>query len=149
MKRSMIAVCLLLLSPSSVIACVEDHNPGVGWADQRPMRWSIYGNGAESMGSDRLVDVSLVAGVSGAVILLGVVVRAIVRSARYAAASPVQAEEETPLALPFDGPACEPSLALPEPDIEAMGASSWDLGDVSAASAPWGAVMVESPCCSF
>ena len=31
MKRSMIAVCLLLLSPARVLACVEDHNPGAGW----------------------------------------------------------------------------------------------------------------------
>ena len=35
MKRSMIAVCLLLLSPSEVIACFEDHNAGAGWFDQQ------------------------------------------------------------------------------------------------------------------
>ena len=33
MKRSMIAVCLLLLSPGTVIACFEDHNAGAGWFD--------------------------------------------------------------------------------------------------------------------
>ncbi len=149
MKRSMIAVCLLLLSPSRVIACFEDHNPGAGWVDQRPMRWSIYGDAAESMGRDRLMDISLVAGVSGVVILLSVVVRAIVRTARHAAVSPAQAEEEIPLALPFDGPPCEPSLALPEAQVAAGGGLSWDLADAHAVSAPWGAGMVDSPCCSF
>ena len=65
MKRSMIAVCLLLLSPSHVIACIEDHNAGAGWFDQQTSRWSSYGNAAQAMQRDMLMDVSLFAGGRG------------------------------------------------------------------------------------
>ena len=46
MKRSMIAVCLLLLSPGTVMACIEDHNTGAGWFDQQSSGWTSYGTGA-------------------------------------------------------------------------------------------------------
>ena len=79
MKRSMIAVCLLLLSPSHVMACIEDHDAGSRWFDQQTSVWSSYGNDTHSMNRDVLMNVSLFAGGSGVLILVGVLFRAMCR----------------------------------------------------------------------
>jgi hypothetical protein len=148
MKRSMIAVCLLLSSPSTVMACYEDHNAGPSWFDQQTLYWPGYGNGALAMPRDKLMVVSLVAGGSGVVILLGVLVRAMIRAARTAPLSLPQLEEETPLALPFDGPACEPYCARSEPDFAACGWWSPEIEEIYSGSATWDASSVD-PCGCF
>jgi hypothetical protein len=144
MKRSMIAVSLLLLSPGEVIACYEDHGAGAGWFDQQTMRWSGYGNAGQATQTDKLLEMSLAAGVSGVVILLGVVVRTMIRAAGRAGVSPLQPEEETPLVLPFDGPACEPYCGWSEPDFEESGWSAPEIEEVYAGSATWAANSVNS-----
>ena len=85
MRRSLIAVCLLLLSPSSARACYEDHKAGAGWFDERPSQWSNYGIGAQAAQRDKLMDVAVFAGGSGVLILLGVFMRTLLNAARRAA----------------------------------------------------------------
>ena len=76
MKRSMIAVCLLLLWPGPAIACYDDHKASAGWIDEQPGRWSGYGIVAQAGQSGRLMGLSLFAGGSGVMILLGLIGRA-------------------------------------------------------------------------
>ena len=147
MKRSMIVVCLLLSSPSTVIACYEDHNAGPSWFDQQSLQWSGYGSAAQAMQRDKLMVVSLVAGGSGVVILLGVFVRTMIRAARTAALALSVPEDETPLALPFDGPACEPYCARKDPDFAVCGWSSSEIEENYAGSATWDASLVDPCCC--
>jgi hypothetical protein len=146
MKRSMIAVCLLFSLPSTVIACYEDHNAGPSWFEQQSLHWSGYGIAGQSMQMDKLMDVALAAGGTGALVLLGVVVRAMIRAARRAPVSPAQPVEATPLGLLFDGPACEPMCARPEADFAAICWSPSEFEDVHAVTAPWGAGTIDSPC---
>jgi hypothetical protein len=119
MKRSMIAVCLLLLSPGTVMACIEDHNTGAGWFDQQPSGWTSYVTGAQALHRDRLLDVAFFAGGLGAVILVGVSYRAMCLVPRRAQVSPSQPATVVPLALPMDAPAFEPLCADPWLDCEA------------------------------
>ena len=88
MRRSLIAVCLLLLTPSSVQACYEDHNAGEGWFDEHSARWSNYGVRARAAKRDRLLDMSIFAGGSGVLILLSVFMRTLLRAARPARPKP-------------------------------------------------------------
>jgi hypothetical protein len=107
MKRSMIAVCLLLLSPSGVMACYEDHNAGAGWFDPEASRWPNYGSAARALHHDKLMDVSLLAGGSGVAILIGVLIRAMCRAGRQPV-SRLQPVTRVPLAVPIDRPTSEP-----------------------------------------
>jgi hypothetical protein len=134
MKRSLIAVCLLLLSPSSVMACIEDHNTGAGWFDQQPSGWTTYGTGAQALHRDRLLDVALFAGGLGAVILMGVAYRATCLAPRRAPMSPSQPGALVPLALPIDAPAFEPLCAEPWLDIDAQDWPSPRIVDVHSSS---------------
>jgi hypothetical protein len=118
MRRSMIAVCLLLLSPSTVLACDEDHSPGAGWFDRQPPVWSSYGTGAEALHRDRALDVALFAGGLGVVILAGVCYRAMRAAAGPAPAGRSQPATIVPLALASDAPAFEPLCADPLGDFE-------------------------------
>jgi hypothetical protein len=144
MKRSMIAVCLLLLSPSRVIACYEDHNAGAGWFDQQTLRWSSNGNAAQRMQRDTLMDVSLFAGGLGVVILLGVAVRAMIQATRHAPISRSQPEERVRVALPFDGPICEPRCDGSFLEFDELG---WSSSEMQADSTKWAASAVDSFCC--
>ncbi len=109
MKRSMIAVCLLLWAPGTVSACIEDHNAGAGWFDEHTLRFTGYGSRGQVVQRDWLVDASHIAGGVGVAILLGVLGRGIFRAARQTGAAPVGWDERMPLAVPFDEPPCEPS----------------------------------------
>jgi hypothetical protein len=109
MKRSMIVVCLLLLSPGGVTACIEDHNPGAGWYDQQPSGWSGYGVLGQGLHRDRVQDVSLFAGGLGITILVGVMFRAMCQASRKACTSDAQADTYVPLVMPMDAPAFDPS----------------------------------------
>jgi hypothetical protein len=111
MKRSLIAVCLLLLSANSVMACVEEHNTGAGWFDQQPSGWASYGTGAQTMHRDRLLDVALFTGGLGALILVGVAARAVCRAPGRAEVNPSQPATIVPLALPMDVLAFAPMCA--------------------------------------
>ena len=82
MKRFMITVCLLILTAKPVMACIEDHDKGTGWFEEQTSRWSSYRNGTSAMHLDMLMDVSLFAGGSGALILVGVLFRATSQAAR-------------------------------------------------------------------
>jgi hypothetical protein len=109
MRRLLFAVCLLLLTPSPVMACYEDHKAGAGWFDEPSSRWSNYGIGAQAAQRDRLMDVSVFAGGSGVLILLGVCMRSFLRAAQRAAD---ESRERVPLAMPNDSPPCEPLCVL-------------------------------------
>ena len=147
MKRSLIAVCLLLLSPSRVIACYEDHNAGAGWFDQQTLRWSSNGSTAHTMQRNILMDVSFLAGVSGVVILLGVLVRAKIQAAGYTSVSPLQEEEQVPLVVPFDAPVCDPRCGASGLEFKADGWSTSEMWEMRAESATWAASAVDSFCC--
>ena len=144
MKRSMIAVCLLVCSPSTVIGCYEDHN--VGWFDQQTLRYTSYGSGVWETKRDMLMDLSLIAGASGVLMLLFSVARAAMRAGRQSVDSPTAPEVEVPLELPFDGPACEPFFVRAAPDFMAYGWSSSEIDSVHAVQAPWAAYNVDSVC---
>jgi hypothetical protein len=111
MKRSMIAVCLMLLSPGTAMACIEDHNTGAGWFDQQPSGWNSYSTGAQALHRDRLLDVAFFAGGLGALLLVGVSYRAMCPAVWRARVSPSRPAMFTPLALPVDSPASEPLCA--------------------------------------
>jgi hypothetical protein len=147
MKRSMIAVCLLLLSPSRVIACYEDHNAGAGWFDQQTVRWSNNGNSAQTRLRDTVMDVSLFAGGLGFVILLGVLVRAMIQASGQGPVSRLEPEERVPLALPFDGPPCEPCCVRLDFKFDENDWSSSGVQEDGAVSATRAASPVDSFCC--
>lgn len=119
MKRSMIAVCLLLLSPSHVIACIEDHDAGSRWFDQQTSVWSSYGNDTHSMNHDVLMNVSLFAGGSGVLILVGVLFRAMCRVGPQA--DSLQLSGGLPVGSSLDWPTYEPFTAGEEDSRD----SSW------------------------
>ena len=118
MKRSTIAVCLLLLSPSGVMACYDDHNTGPGWFDEHTPRWSTYGSVPQTMHRDKLMEVSLFVGGLGVVILVGVAIRAKRQAARHIAISPLEPATGLFLAEPFDGPTCEGFCVQDGPDSQ-------------------------------
>jgi hypothetical protein len=107
MRRFLIAICALLLTPSSVMACYEDHKAGAEWFDEPSSNWIKYGMGAHAAQRDGLMDVAVFAGGSGVLILLGVGIRTHLRAARRAAAETLE-PAGLPLALANDGPPCEP-----------------------------------------
>ena len=76
MKRSMIAVCLMLLSPERLMACIEDHNSGAGWIDQQPSSWSHYSTWEQVAHRNSVQDISLFVGGMGLTILTGAFYRA-------------------------------------------------------------------------
>ncbi len=111
MKRMVIAVCLLVLSPSGVMACYEDHSPGAGWLDERSGRSPNFGGALQSVYRDAVMDGSLAAAGSGLVILLGVLVRARRQTAGRASGSELQPATRIPLVVEIDRPPCDPILA--------------------------------------
>ncbi len=144
MKRSMIAVCLLVCSPSTVMACSEDHN--AGWFDQQTLRWTGSGSGGQATQSDRVMVLSLMAGASGVLMLLGSVAWAAMRAGTQTADSPSAPEVDVPLALPFDGPACEPFCVRSAPEFTMYGRLSSEIESGHAVQAPWAALHVDAFC---
>jgi hypothetical protein len=140
MKRSLIAVCLLLLSPNAILACFEDHNPGAGWLDQQRSSGSSYGTGAQALRRDGLLDVALFAGGLGGVILVGVSYRAMRVVPEAARVIRWQPATLVPLALPLDAPAFEPLCAMSCLHSEAPEWSSPQSFDVQSS-----AIMDHSP----
>jgi hypothetical protein len=114
MNRSMIAVCLLFLTPGRAMACIEDHNSGAGWFDPQPSAWSGFGPGTQSLQRDRVQDVSLFALGLGATILVGVLFRAMCQASRMASASDTQSDTLVPLVMPMDAPVFDPSCTQNE-----------------------------------
>jgi hypothetical protein len=147
MRRSLIAVCLVLLAPLSVKACYEDHNPAAGWAEDKRPFWSNYGIGAEGVQRDRLMDVSMFAGGSGVLILLGVSLRAFLLAARRDAVEMVESASLVPLALPTDGPPCEPQCVLTGLDSQDDTWAPVDFRDVSDEAFPGVTLPVDSLHC--
>ncbi|HZW32021.1 MAG TPA: hypothetical protein VFF52_15020 [Isosphaeraceae bacterium] len=100
MRRSTIAVCLLL-SPVPVFACF-DHPPGVtaGWIEERPRSaWDLARGTAEETRWEELLGMASLAAGSG-VLLLAVALRA----ARRGRMHPLEPAAPRPLGLPFDRP---------------------------------------------
>jgi hypothetical protein len=118
MARSMIAVCLLLLSPGAVIACDQDHNAGAGWFDEQSLRFTGYGNGGRAVGRDWVADVSHFAGGVGVAILLGVLGRGMFKAARRTCVAPLGWDERMPLADPFYEPLCEPGCGWSTTELD-------------------------------
>jgi hypothetical protein len=108
MKRSMIAVCLLVLTPGQAMGCIEDHNPGSGWFDSQPSEWASLSASGQVPQRDRVQDVSLFALGLGATILVGVLFRAMCQASRTASASETRSETFAPLVMPMDAPVFDP-----------------------------------------
>jgi hypothetical protein len=119
MRRFVIAICALLLAPSSVMACYEDHGLGAGWFDDGSSNWTKYGTGARPAQRNKLMDLSIFAGGSGVLILLGVGMRTLLRSAQQPEFETIESSARVvPLALPNDGPPCDPQCVLAGPDSQ-------------------------------
>ena len=108
MKRSMIAVCLLSLTPGRAMGCIEDHNPGAGWLYEQPSEWASFSASGQVSQRDRVQDVSLFVLGLGATILVGVLFRAMCQAARIASASETQSDTVAPLVMPTDAPVFDP-----------------------------------------
>jgi hypothetical protein len=108
MKQSMIAVCLLVLTPGRAMGCIEDHNPSSGWFDPQPSEWAGYGTEVQSLHRDRVQDISLFALGLGATILVGVLFRAMCQASRIASASETRSDTVAPLVMPMDAPVLDP-----------------------------------------
>jgi hypothetical protein len=111
MKRAMIAVCLLVLSPSGVRACYEDHSPGAGWFDERSGRGPNHGGALRSVYRDSLIEGSLATAGSGLMILLGILVQTRRSRAERASGFQMPAGTRTPLVVEIERPPCDPILA--------------------------------------
>jgi hypothetical protein len=116
MKRLMIAVCLLLLAPSHVMACIEDHNTASGWFDRETARRASSGAGANASDHDWLTEVSLFAGGLGVLILVGVLFRATFRAAQRSDAVPFS--DDVTSGAPLDESMWEPLIADAAADIQ-------------------------------
>jgi hypothetical protein len=105
MRRSTIAVCLLLLSPTSVSACIDELPVQGEWFYKEPSSRSDYNPLAESMErDDTTMVVSVIAGGVGVAILPGLSFRAAWRSRTRGALVAPEGARPVPLALPFDRP---------------------------------------------
>jgi hypothetical protein len=106
MRRLVIAVCLLLLWPISVRACIEHGAPG--WFTDRPQQsWEIPRVRADAIGLDDVVGMSVFLGSSGAGVFGVLFLRALCRRAitgRQHARKPVPG---VPLAVPSNEPVRE------------------------------------------
>ena len=146
MRRSLIAVCLLLLTPSSVQACYEDHN-AVRAGSMSILRGGRITELAQAAQRDRLLDMSIFAGGSGVLILLSVFMRTLLRAARPAAAETLDAASRVPLAMPADSPPCEPLCVLVDFDSQDHVWSSVEFHDLRDESLTGTTLPVESFCC--
>jgi hypothetical protein len=80
MRRASIAVCLLLAFPSSVLGCIDEHNPQqTGWSLEMPSTsWSFSSEGAAET---RMLEFSMIGAGVASLALVGVSFRALSRSA--------------------------------------------------------------------
>jgi len=102
MRRSTLAVFLLLISPVPVWAC--DGHAGVApeWFAERPRSaWELAQGRGEEMRWEELLGAAGLAAGSGAMLLVGVSLRAASRGRK----PPREPAAPTPLAVPFDRPA--------------------------------------------
>ena len=102
MRRSTLAVCLLLISPVPVWAC--DGHAGVApwWFAERPRSaWELAQGRAEEMRWEEVLGAAGLAAGSGAMLLAAVSLRAASRGRK----PPREPAAPTPLAVPFDRPA--------------------------------------------
>ena len=131
MKRSMIAVCLLLCSPTSVIACTDDHKASGGWIDEKPRPWwSAASDGSNT----RMIALSLFTGSVGLVILLGVSGRALLHTASDRPLSCRDGEDGELLTVRFAKPVREPCCGWSDPDLDESGRTS-EFSDSDSVSA--------------
>jgi hypothetical protein len=79
----MIAAGLLIsLGPCSVLACDDDHKAQTQWLADQPSSWRNYGLSGKTSEQDQLPAMSLIAGGSGAIILLGALTASYAHAAR-------------------------------------------------------------------
>jgi hypothetical protein len=80
MRRASIAVCLLLAFPSSVLGCIDEHNPQqTGWSLEMPSTfWSFSPETAAETG---MLEVSMIGAGVASLALVGVSFRALSCSA--------------------------------------------------------------------
>ncbi len=105
MRCSTIAVCLLVVFPGAVSACIEETPVQGEWFYKQQSSRPYYSPLAESMETDDpMMVTSVIAGGAGAAILLGLLIRAAWRSRRQAPLEPPERANRVPLALPFDRP---------------------------------------------
>src|SRR5262245_25688095 len=101
MRRLTIVVCVLLLPPVPVLACIDHDGPG--WFDQiRPSSWQILPSEAvEGLEWWEELGVTRLASAFASVVLLAVVMSRAVWWCRQSRSEP---GHPMPLALPFDRP---------------------------------------------
>jgi hypothetical protein len=121
MRRSPIAVCLLLLSPVPAWAC-DGHPVGApGWLEEKPRSaWDLARGTAEEVRWQEMLGVASLAAGSGAMVLVAVSLRAASRAASRGRMPPLEPATPAPLAVPVDQPTglpvrVDPGHERPEP----------------------------------
>jgi hypothetical protein len=104
MRRLMFAVCALLLSPTTALACIDEHNVQGEWFYQPPSTWSHFGSLGETTERDRAMGASVILGSSGAIVLLGVMIRRAAGATRRSGRVEPEPASRVPLAIPFAPP---------------------------------------------
>jgi hypothetical protein len=107
MRRSTIAVFLLLWLPSSASACFDDHL--VGWFSERPSRSrGIVRTIAEGIQGQEAIGVWGVAIGTVSAVLIVVSFRAVLRARGRGRMNLLEPDVPAPLVLPFDWPSDRP-----------------------------------------
>jgi hypothetical protein len=114
MRRSTIAVCLLLMSPGPVFACDEHATQQPGWLEERPRSaWELAQGTAEGMRWDEMLGAASLAAGSGAMFVMALSLRAASRAASRRRMHPLEPAAPMPLAVPFDRPTGLPACVDP------------------------------------
>jgi hypothetical protein len=103
MRRSTIAVLLLLLTPTSAAACYDEHK--AEWFNEMPARsWERAGGSGEGSAWEEMSGLWGIAAGTASLALMAVSFRAYTRSRGRELLHPLAPAEMPPLALPFDWP---------------------------------------------
>jgi hypothetical protein len=103
MRRSTIAVCLLLGLPSPACACMDDHKNGE-WLDEKTpsTSWQIARTIAEGYPGEESLQVCAIAVGSASTALTAIWLPAVLRARRRRRVKLVELDVPAPLVLPFD-----------------------------------------------
>src|SRR5262249_11042364 len=105
MRRSTIAVCLLLMSPFSVSACDDHAGQRPGWLEARHRSaWELAQGTAEGMRWEEMLGVASLAAGSAALFLGAVWPRGASRAGGHGRMHPLEPAAPAPRAVPWDQP---------------------------------------------
>ena len=105
MRRSTIAVLILVLVPGSASACYDEHK--AGWFEEMPApSWQVPRVNAEETQQEQMVGIGIAGAGLASLALIAVSFRALARSNKRERERNDRFEpaDPTPLALPFDWP---------------------------------------------